>query len=223
MYVPSSLTSVTRRHQRGVSLIEVVVVAAMASIIFLMLLRWLLTLSAVSTTTINNATTARQGAYLDVRFAADVASATGCDTPGASPIHHFDSSEIAFYTTGPRNDGTFGLRLVTWAGQQQGDSGNVTRDELPINPELGGCSAATGTANVVVMTTDTSSEGNLFTPVVNNRELPDANCVEVDASPTGQACDAQAVALRAVIAGVDVDSGAISVDHVYRFPTRTGV
>lgn len=213
-----ALTSKLPRTWRGVTLIEVVVVAAVASVIFIMLLRWLLTLSAVSTTTINNASTARQGAYLDVRFAADIASATGCDTPEASPIVRFTPTELSFYTSGPRNDGTSGTRLVTWTGQ----STSITRSETPIDATTNGCNTSTAVSSGSTITTDTLVGDRLFTAIANNTAMtaPDDDCILLDSTPTGASCDATAVTLATTITSVNNESGAVAVNHTYTFPGR---
>ena len=61
------------RAGRGVTLLEVAVVAAIASVIFLLLIRWLLTLAAVDSAALSTATASRSSSYTESRPSADLA------------------------------------------------------------------------------------------------------------------------------------------------------
>lgn len=123
-----------RRKARGFTLIEVATVAAVASIVFLILLRWLSTLGTVSGAIANSSTPNRNAAYVQARLGEDLSSATVCDPVAGTPLRTVSSRVLELYTTGKGSDGKPTVELVRWSA----GSGVLTRTAWNMTQASGG-------------------------------------------------------------------------------------
>ena len=207
------LHMVPRNRGRAISLIEVVVVIAVSAVVFLILVRWLLTLATIDSAALNNAGAARDSAYLDARISADLAGATGCETPDSNPVRSLSPTSLVIYTNGPRSDGTTGLKAVTWT--YQGGNNTIVRSETPV--VSGQCTnLATGSGNTI---TSNTSAPDLFTAIVAGANA--GTCVVVDDTSQGDACNPDAINIKANITPLAPDSGTVKIDRTY--PMNRGV
>lgn len=105
------------RHPRGFTLLELVIVAAVASVLFAILIQWVLTLASVSQGNLAAASTARTADLARTAFAADMAAAIPCDVAVTSPVRSVGPDAL---TVTVRRTESTAVDLVTWrvAGSQ---------------------------------------------------------------------------------------------------------
>lgn len=204
-----------RRSRRAVTLLEVAVVAAVASIIFLLLIRWLLTLAAVDATTLSTGQAARATNYVDARLSADLAAAAGCTTYTASPLRELSPTTLALYTSGGRTDGSTGMQLVVW--NLDTASGLLTRWSTPI-VDTAGCTSppaapAVGSRPVMADQVSTAGGARTFTALSGGADAGD--CSVISGAPTGAACRAGAVSVTLSTATGGLDPGHSTLARTY--------
>jgi type II secretory pathway component PulJ len=101
----------TRAAAGAFTLLELVVVAAISSVLFLLLIKWVLTLASASSATLEGSSTERTAQIAQAAFGADVANAVPCAEGQGSPIRQITPDAVEFYRTAP--SGT-SIDLVAW-------------------------------------------------------------------------------------------------------------
>lgn len=101
-----------RAPARGFTLIELVVVAALASILFTVLVRWVLTLAAASTNTLDNASSRRIADVAMDTFSEDIRSARVCQAGASSPLSAIGPASVTFLRTSDVDPSM--VQMVTW-------------------------------------------------------------------------------------------------------------
>lgn len=122
----------------GFTLLEVVITAVVASVIFLLLTRWVLTLATVSSVGLEATTPARSVSYTDYRMLSDFSSATSCDSGTRNPIRTLDVDTLEMYQESTDSSGASATYLVRW----RVNGPNLTRTLIRVHPETGSCTAA---------------------------------------------------------------------------------
>lgn len=126
----SGKAKLTRRPStRAFTLLEVVIVAAVAAVVFLILIRWLSSLGAVAGAVAQNAVPTRNATYAETRLKADLGSATVCDPVAGTPLRELTDRTLELYIDGAHSDGSPGILLVRWTA----DSGNLTRSVFEVS------------------------------------------------------------------------------------------
>ena len=201
------------RHRRGLSLLEVVVVAAVASVIFLILLRWVLTMTAVSTITIDNANPARNAAYLDTRLAADIAAATTCDATSQTPIAHLDPTSFDMYTTGNRSDGTNGLKVIRWSATNN----QITRAETNLIGDGSDCITYTpGTPKTIAAGATGTTYFQAQTGGTDDGTCSILNSYPQDTDQTGaDACNPDTIKVNISLSTASDEAAPVTVQRSY--------
>ena len=201
------------RTRRAVSLLEVVIVAAVSAAIFLILLRWVLTLTAVSTVTIDNSVPARNAAYLDARLSADIAAATTCDGVAQTPVARFDPTSFDLYINGNRSDGHNGLKVVRWAVT----NGQVTRSETNLAGDGSDClTYIPGTPKTVA---GSIGNTNIFTSEVAGEDA--GSCAVIDGQPRdtddagGDSCHPDTIRVAALLTTAAGEQSPVTVQRSY--------
>ena len=122
-----------RGRRAGFTLLELVVVAAVSSVLMLALLRWILTLNATSAAGLDDAGNTRSAAIAAQAFADDVTNASRCEASRPSPLAAIEPDSVSFFVTDPGSD--TGVDLVTWsitAGDGSPDGlATLTRTSTP--------------------------------------------------------------------------------------------
>lgn len=128
-----------KRTTRGFTLLELVVVATVASIIFLLLARWVLTLGEINNSTLTQASAARSTSYVDSRIVSDLGQATTC--VNSNTMRKVDYRTVEFYIQGSYQSGGSGTYLVRY----QNEGTLLTRTLYQVDPATGKCDP-TGTS-----------------------------------------------------------------------------
>lgn len=199
---------------------EVTVIAAVSSIIFLILLRWLISLTSLSTASIETAPASRDGAYVDSAFSTDIGAASPCEDGGPILVE-LTAARIGFHIKGNRADGTSGPQLISWSADS---GGAVTRSVTDEDAATGVCLpvAAPRTAVMSTLLWRLPSSSAAFTGYAGG--TPSGDCVNGE----GYACTATTVKLHLFFLTPahpgqepDKDSAAI-LDRTYTLPTSAG-
>lgn len=121
---PQISRSLRRRRRtpgRGFTLLELVVVAAVSSVLFLMVIRWVLTLGAASSVTLDNASAQRTAQVAVNAFADDMARSRPCAIGVPTALRRIAPDSVTFSVARADSPGTFSL--VTWTIQPRGSAG----------------------------------------------------------------------------------------------------
>lgn len=136
----TALAHLSRRRRPaggGFTLLELVIVAAISSVLFLVLIRWVLSLSATSANTLDSDAIQRSASVAQDAFAADVANAALCDLGAHSPILSIDPNTVSFFTQtkDPATGAAGPLQLTTWTIGTSNQAGRtqvgLTRSVVP--------------------------------------------------------------------------------------------
>ena len=168
MMRPVSYPRTRTRTSRGFTLLEVAIVAAVASVIFLILIRWMTSLGEVAGGIADRAIPSRAASYAQTLLASDLASATVCNPGSGTAIRNLSDRNLELYISGIKSDGTPGIVLVAYNVA----NGEITRTLFDVStsatnrclPELG----STTTERVVstgVYTPNPAVTGRTAAPV----------------------------------------------------------
>lgn len=134
MAVSTSRTRAPRRltrPARGFTLLELVVVGVISSVLFLLLVRWVSTMSASASVTLENAAVQRSLDVSAAAVAADADRAKPCAPGVASPVRSVSPDSLTFTVS----DDTGTISHVTWAVRRAGSGPfELTRTVLPASP-----------------------------------------------------------------------------------------
>jgi Tfp pilus assembly protein PilW len=111
------------RATRGFTLLELVFVGLIASVLFLVLIRWVLTLGAASSATLDNASAQRSADVARDAFAADVVTARPCALGEQTALRQIAPDRVSFYISNDGSRPDTPVDLVQW----QVDGTNLTR------------------------------------------------------------------------------------------------
>lgn len=114
---------------RAFTLLEVAIVAAVASVIFLILIRWMSSLGAVAGSIADKAIPSRAASYTQTLLASDLALATVCDPGNGTAIRNLSDRNLEFYIRGTRSDGKPGILLVSYSVSE----GEITRTTFDVS------------------------------------------------------------------------------------------
>lgn len=235
----------TPGQPRGFTLLEVVTVAAVASIIFLILLRWLSTLGGVAGNVSVSSAAGRNATYVEYRLGNDISSATVCDPVSGAAIRTLDDRTLELYVNGRHTDGSEGVQLVRWRGTQ----GTLTRTAWDVSLDSNCLPEAGNTTTSRIMSTGvyTGSVQPFFTGMIDGvsvgtcrtvtRPIPGTESPAnpngtPTSTPEGDACFAPSIGTRItfLVPGQDTevsarwDTGATpsTLDRTFAIPSLTG-
>lgn len=227
---PVTLQRALRRRgpNGGFTLLEVVVTAAVASIIFVMLTRWVLTLSAVASAGLETSTPGRAAAYTDFRISADIGSATVCDAGTSNPVRTLSPDTLELYTRGVDSAGRPQTYLVRWRVA----SATLTRTQTLVQPDLGQCGPGGPSYGERVMATNVRTPNAAkpaFTALVEGATESTCQPVTVTAddgtsheSPQGEACFADALTVDLVMLSTGTDPAPVAMTKSYQVSAGGG-
>lgn len=204
---------------RGVSLLEVVIVAAVGSVLFLILLRWVFTLTSVSTITVDNATAARNAGYIEARLGADLATATSCDGVGGPPISYLNDSTLDVFVQGIRQDNTTGLKIIRWTL----NGNELIRAETDLADDGTECASAgsiVGTGDHKIISTGVTGN-QIFSSATNGVENTEG-CTTVNGTPTGAGCNPSTVKVAATVSSLAPETAPVRISRTYNITNVGG-
>lgn len=226
------------RHARAFTLIEVVVVAMVASVIFVFLTRWVLTLGQVTDHGLTAAAAARSTLSAETALARDTARVSPCDPASGGAVRTLTPSVLELYTA---EQVTFTVdghppftelerHLVRYevAGSTLTRTVTVLDDRCRAVPSSGGSTApqvvATGLATATA--TRRSFTGNIAGAAVTgdctSSVSYDPATGEARHTSNGPACQATSLTVRVTAHPAGPGSGHDTTTRTFALPTQAG-
>ena len=147
-----------RRHGRGFTLIEVIVVLALGSVIILMIIGWITSLVNTSASNLEQNAADSGFTYVSTTLAADVTGAVTCAPGGFGvPLQAITTTTLGLYE--PDAGGTYD-NLVLW----QWSSGGTALQRAVITGSAGTCPVPPSAGSITWVTMASNVTAGSFTP-----------------------------------------------------------
>jgi type II secretory pathway pseudopilin PulG len=214
-------TPVTRvRAARGFTLLELIIVAVVAMVIFAFLIRWVMNLGTISDNGLSQSQAARSTLSVDVALGADTSQATACGN-FLTPIRAFDPKVLELYVSS-----TFADVEETHLVRYEVADGTLTRAEYRISPDDPTCRGTGAGFGKRTLAEGLRAE-TVFSATENGAAVQTCSTTADPITPlefetTGTACSADAVDVTLRVEPQGKDGGRDVLNRSYPLTQRGG-